>query len=310
MQVFVVGATGVLGRWLVPLLVREGHRVRALVRTREKAQALVRLGAEPAPGDLLAPGVAKRLGEALAGCQAVVHAASAIPRDMAAPGAWDANTRLRTDGTRLLLEASLAAGVERYLQHSIVMAYPESGDRWLDEATPLDTSPARAVICAPVIAMEALVRATPSDRLAWCILRGGSFVGPGTGQDGLIADLQAGRAVVPGDGTAFFSPVHAADMAAAVVAALQSARPGSVFNVADEPLRHGDYVDRLALLIGAEPPRREPALPRLPSCRASSQAARAELGWTPEHSIWPGAGGARRTATAGTAASIQARTFE
>lgn len=180
MQVFVVGATGVLGRWLVPLLVREGHRVRALVRTREKAQALVRLGAEPAPGDLLAPGVAKRLGEALAGCQAVVHAASAIPRDMAA----------------------------------------------------------------------------------------------------------------------------------AVVAALQSARPGSVFNVADEPLRHGDYVDRLALLIGAEPPRREPALPRLPSCRASSQAARAELGWTPEHSIWPGAGGARRTATAGTAASIQARTFE
>ena len=155
----------------------DGHHVRALAQTLEKAAALARLGAEPRLGDLLDAGTAAHLREAVAGCQAIVHAATAIPRDLAAPGAWDANTRLRTDGIRLLLDASRAAGVECYLQQSIVLAYPDSGERWLDESTPLDTSPARAVNCAPVITMESLVRSVPPDRLVWCIMRGGTFAG-------------------------------------------------------------------------------------------------------------------------------------
>src|SRR5947209_11513040 len=95
----------------------------------------------------------------------------------------DATTRLRTEGTRRLLDAALAAGAGRYLQQSIVMAYPDGGDRWLDEGTPLDDSPARAAVCAPVAAMEGMLRDTDPERLGWCILRGGIFVGPGTGQD-------------------------------------------------------------------------------------------------------------------------------
>ena len=72
-------------------------------------------------------GEAGRLSELFSCCSAVVHAATAISRDFAAPGAWDANTRLRTEGTRLLLEASLSAGVDAYLQQSITLAYPEAG---------------------------------------------------------------------------------------------------------------------------------------------------------------------------------------
>ena len=87
MRIFVVGATGVLGRWLVPILLQDGHHVRALARTPEKVAALARLGAEPRLGDLLEAGTAARLRDAVAGCQAVIHAATAIPRDPAAPGA-------------------------------------------------------------------------------------------------------------------------------------------------------------------------------------------------------------------------------
>jgi uncharacterized protein YbjT (DUF2867 family) len=192
MRVFVVGATGVLGRALVPLLLARGHAVRALVRSPERGRQLAEAGADVVPGDLLEPELAARLPDLVAGCQAVIHAATAIPRDPAAPGAWDATTRLRTEGTRRLLDAALAAGARRYLQQSIVMAYPEGGDRRLDEATPLDDSPARAAVCAPVAAMEGMVRAADPERLGWCILRGGIFVGPGTGQDKLIARARVG----------------------------------------------------------------------------------------------------------------------
>ena len=192
MRVAIVGATGVLGRYLLPLLPAADHTVRALARTPEQAQALAAVGVEPVAGDLLAADAAERLPALVAGCDAVVHIATAIPANSAAPRAWAANTRLRTDGTRLLLAATLAAGVPAYIQQSIVMAYPDSGDRWLDKATPLDTNPARASVVGPVAIMEGLVRAVALEQLRWCILRGGAFVGPGTAQEGTLVRLRAG----------------------------------------------------------------------------------------------------------------------
>jgi nucleoside-diphosphate-sugar epimerase len=133
--------------------------------------------------------------------------------------------------------------------------------------------------------MENIVRATRE--LRWVILRGGIFVGPGTFQESLAADLRNGRAVVPGDGTGWLSPIHVADMAAAVAAALRKAPAGSIFNVVDEPVRHGDYMDRLARIVGAPPPVRDPGVPPLPSIRCTNRAARNVLGWAPVHGIWP-----------------------
>jgi metal-sulfur cluster biosynthetic enzyme len=88
-------------------------------------------------------------------------------------------------------------------------------------------------------------------------------------------------------------------MASAVVAALERAPGGSVFNVCDDPLRLGDYQDHLATLVGAPPPRRDPKRPLPPSWRCSSEAARTWLGWKPSRGIWPGAratGGSLETA--------------
>ena len=167
------------------------------------------------------------------------------------------------------------------------MAYPDGGDRWFEEDTPLDTSPAGAAISEPVFAMEDMVRDVAPKQLQWCILRGGSFVGPETAQDDLIAQLRAGQVVVPCDGRNFLSLVHVADMARAIVRALEETLVVATFNIVDEPIRNGDYLDHLADIIGVPHPPRDPSRPCPPSLRCSNKAARTTLGWDPIHGIWP-----------------------
>lgn len=287
MKIFIAGATGVLGRALLPLLIQKGYIVRALARTLEKEHALELAGVEAVQGDLLAQETVDKLPDIIKGCDAVLHLATAIPRDRTVPGAWEINTRLRTEGTRALLQASLATGVRRYIQQSIVMYYVDGGDQWLDEKTPMDSSPARASSSGPVIAMEDMVRDVAPEQLQWCILRGGSFVGPETMQDDLISALRAGQLVVPCDGRNFISLINVADMATAVLAALEKAPAGSVFNIVDEPVRNGDYLDQLARMLNLPPPPRDPSQPCPPSYRCSNQAARTVLGWQPIRGIWP-----------------------
>lgn len=281
MTVFLAGATGVLGRALIPRLVVRGHRVRAIARRRPLAW--LPEGVDFIEADLLAAD----LRSLVDGCDAVIHIATAIPSDPSAPGAWDDNTRLRTSGTRGLLAAALACGVSRYVQQSIVMAYRDGGDAWLDEEAPLDDSPARATVCGPVIEMETMIRKVEPQALAWTILRGGSFVGEGTGQRALIERLRDGTVVAAGDGSNYVSLVNVADMATAVAVAVEAAPAGSTFNVVDDPLRYGDYVDALADLIGVSRPVRAPKLPQPPSWRCTNRAAQTGLGWIPRGRIWP-----------------------
>lgn len=283
MRVAVVGATGVYGRNLVPLLVHAGFRMRALVRAPAKAHALFGDQIEAVECDLLADDIAARLPAMLAHCDAVLHIATAIPADAAAPNAWEANTRLRTEGTQALLNATLAVGVECYIQQSIVMAYPDCGDEWIDERTPLQ----QTSVGSPVSAMEAMVRDIATERLRTCILRGGAFVGASTFQECTIARLKAGHELILCDGRYFVSYVHVADIARATVAALQRAPAGSIFNIVDEPLRQRDYLERLAALVGAPPPTFQPNAPCPPSQRCSNRLAREMLQWQPIHSILP-----------------------
>jgi nucleoside-diphosphate-sugar epimerase len=287
MRVAIVGSTGVLGRALIPLLLEHEYTVRALVRPPSKARAILPHKIEIVEGDLLAPHIEQQLPALLESCDAVIHIATAIPRDMSAPHAWDANTRLRTDGVRVLLQAALKAGVKQYIQQSITMAYPDHGDEWITEEMPLDAAPARATVCAPVITMENLVRTLATDQLRWCILRGGSFVGPDTFQENAVVDLRSGRRVIAGTGRNFVSLIHVADMASAVVAALAHAPNRSIFNVVDEPLREGEYLDRLADSLGVPRPARDETKPSPPSWRCSHRAARSILHWSPTHTLIP-----------------------
>jgi len=287
MLIFIVGATGILGKALLPLLQQQGHTIRALVRSEAKVQELQHAGIDARQGDLLTPDIEPHLLDMLAGCDVAVHIATAIPQNTSAPGAWDRNTRLRVEGTQRLLQATLATGVKRYIQQSIVMAYPDGGGEWIYENTPLDASPERRSLCGPVIDMEDLVRDIAREQLQWCILRGGNFVGPGTAQDSLIANLRAGNSTIPCDGTSFLSLIHVADMASAISNALSHAPGGTIYNIVDEPIRRGDYLSRLAELAHAPQPEQDYSQPCPPSQRCSNQAARGILGWAPTHGIWP-----------------------
>lgn len=288
MRVAVIGSTGVLGRALIPLLLEHDHAVRAFARSTARAREVLPAGIEIAEGDLLDPHIGQQLPALLADCEGVIHIATAIPRDMRAPGAWNANNRLRTDGTRSLLQAALQAGAQQYIQQSISMAYPDRSDEWITEDMPLDTSPERAEVNAAVIIMEDLVRTLAADQLRWCILRGGRFVGPGTFEENTVADLRHGTRVIAGTGQDFISLIHVADMASAVVAALAYAPQQSIFNIVDEPLREGDYLDRLADAIGVGRPPRDTTRPTPLSLRCSNRAAKSALQWLPTHAIITG----------------------
>ena len=281
MKVFVAGATGVLGCLLLPRLLAGGHSVRGIARRIPAAPPPT--GVELLEADLLNDDLI----DLVSGCDAVVHIATAIPSDPASRAGWDTTAQLRTIGTRRLLDAALACGAQRYLQQSIVMAYRDGGDAWLDEASPFDESPDRAIICQPVQVMEKMVSGIASERLAWSILRGGAFVGAETAEGALVERLRAGENVVAGDGSNFISPINVNDMASALVAALVHAPPASVFNIVDQPLRYCDYVDAIADMIGARRPTRLLTLPLPPSWRCSNRTAQTVLGWIPRERIWP-----------------------
>ena len=293
MRVAVAGATGILGRALIPQLLAAGCDVLGLVRNEGRARELFAGSCYAAlnfvHADLLERGLESGLPAILEGCDAVIQAATAIPPDPSAPGAWDRNTQIRIRGTGRLQRAALEANVGIFLLQSVVMAYPDGGGRWLDETTHIDSSPARRAITHPVAIMESMMylfRRQPKP-VRWSILKGGLFVGEGTGQDRLLVRLRAGQEVLPGAGQNFVSLVNVEDAAAAYVAALQRAEPGSVYNICDEPIRYGDYVDRLAEMIRAPRPQRDSSKPCPPSWRCSNQRANRELGWAPKRGIWP-----------------------
>lgn len=286
MHIFVFGATGVLGRALLPRLKAAHHDIRALSRSAQEAQALEAAGIEAIVGDGLQAETQQQLPELIKGCETVIHMATAVPANLSDPHAWETTNRLRTIGTRVLLAASQQAGASCYIQQSIVMAYPDSGDAWLDEDQPLDIAQARPWSGA-VIEMEGMVRAVPPDRLRWIILRGGQYVGPGTGQVKLIESLRKGQVEIPGKGQRFLSLVHVADMAEAIVLALSHAEAGSIYQIVDQPLRYRDYLTGLADRLHLPHPAYNASFPEDPSFRCSNQRAQEQLGWHPQHSIWP-----------------------
>ena len=289
MKIAVVGATGVLGQALVPLLAQAEHSVLAVARSTAKAQALYSSlnPVKIVECDLLAPQAETCLRTALQDCEAIAHVATAIPRNMRTPDGWEANTRLRTEGVRLLLRICQEMGIKRYLQQSITMAYPDHGQDWIDEDLGLDASPERAHICAPIITMESLVQSSAPGQLAWCILRGGEFVGPGTFREVTVTNLLAGRETILGNGNNYVSLIHVGDMATAFAIALTKAPAGTILNIVDEPLTQRDYKTQLAARINAAPPQVNTTAGTPLSWRCSNQAAKSILGWSPMKGVYP-----------------------
>ena len=124
MRIFLAGASGAIGRQLVPLLAAEGHEVTGTTRSPAKAEMLRRLGAEPVVLDVY-EAAALRDAVTGSGAELVMHQLTDLPEDPARiAAAAAANSRIRNEGTRNLLAAAAAAGVQRFFAQSIAWRLP------------------------------------------------------------------------------------------------------------------------------------------------------------------------------------------
>ena len=230
MKVFVAGATGAIGKQLVPRLAAAGHEVVGMTRSESKQAMLLELGAVPAVADALDPDqVAAAVARARP--EVIVHELTAIgaldlrhfDRDFAL------TNRLRTEGTDHLLSAGQAVGVRRVVAQSYgAWPYVRSGGPVKSEEDPLDPSPAREMR-QTLAAMRHLERAVlGAEWTEGIVLRYGAFYGPGTSMaEDYPALIRKRRLPIVGDGGGVWSFLHIDDAAAATVAGLErgAARP-------------------------------------------------------------------------------------
>jgi nucleoside-diphosphate-sugar epimerase len=295
MRVFVAGATGVIGTPLVPQLLKEGHEVTAMTRSVLRAAQLEALGAHPVVCDVFdAEGVRAAMVDASP--EAVIHQLTALPArlDWGDPHVFDANNRVRIEGTRVLVDAALATGARRVVAQSIAFAYAPTGDRVKEEdaALFLDAPPPFGGAVAAIVELEQRVTGTP--RIEGLVLRYGMLYGPGTYYDrrgSTAADILAAAVPLVQGATGMYSWLHVEDAASAAVAALVRGAPGIYNVVDDEPAPQPEWLPILAEALHADPPAvaETPPSPETPvmSLRGASNAkAKRELGWRPRYASW------------------------
>jgi nucleoside-diphosphate-sugar epimerase len=296
MRVFVTGATGAIGARLVPRLLRQGHDVIGTSRSREKADRLLKLGAQAAVLDVL-DRAAVRESVLAARPDAIVHQATALAgvSDFKHFDRTFAETnRLRTEGTDALLAAAREANVRRFVAQSFAgWPYARVGGPVKTEDDPLDPSPV-AEMSETLAAIEHLESAVvASGGLA---LRYGGFYGS---QDDVQLELVRKRQFpIVGDGDGVSSFVHLDDAATATALALEHGESGVYNIVDDEPAPVREWLPALAAAIGAKPPRKVPrwlarfvageaAVVMMTESRGASNAkAKSSLGWTLRYPSW------------------------
>jgi nucleoside-diphosphate-sugar epimerase len=303
MKIFVAGATGAIGKRLIPALVERGHTVTGMTRSASKAAWLRAAGADAAIVDALdATAVAKAVERAAP--EVLVHELTAIPQALDVRKfrqQFQLTNRLRTEGTDHLLTAAKAGGVRRFIAQSYAGWYAREGSSVKTENDPLDPNPP-AAIRETVMALKHLEFAvTKASGIEGIILRYGGFYGPGNalGEHGAIVDgVRRRRFPIIGKGTGVWSFIHIDDAALATAAFIERGAPGIYNIVDDEPAPVSEWLPRLAAILGAKPPLRLPSwLGRLAIGEhgvvmmtqlrgASNLEAKREAGWHPMWASW------------------------
>jgi len=299
MRVFVTGATGALGRYLVPGLVAAGHEVTATTRTPGKTAQLREAGAEPAVVDGLDRDAVIAAVRAAAP-QVIVHEMTALAgmRSLRNPDRQFAVTNeLRTRGTDNLLAAAALAGTGRVIAQGYAGPGPDrrSGPLKTEEDPP-DWRPIRSAMQGPA-AIRHVEEAVPAEAPEGIVLCYGGFYGPGASEP--LLDMVRKRQVpVIGGGTGVWSFIEITDAAAATIAAVERGAPGLYNIVDDDPAPVAEWLPYLAKVAGAKPPLRLPAwlgrllagefvVAQMTTSRGSSnEKARKELGWEPRYPSW------------------------
>jgi nucleoside-diphosphate-sugar epimerase len=292
MKVLVAGATGALGRQLVPRLAEAGHQVTGMTRTEGKRELLRELGARPVVADGLDP---EQMAKAVAETEpeVIVHELTALsgnPDWRNFDRSFALTNRLRTEGTDNLLAAGRAMGLRRFVAQSFAgWPYARSG---------FDADPPASMRETLGALRHLELAVTSAEWTEGIVLRYGGFYGPGTSltPEGEFAEMiRKRRFPVVGSGEGVSSFIQIEDAAEATLAAVERGRRG-VYNVVDdEPLPAREWLPALAEAMGAKPPRHFPrwlgrllageaATEMMTEVRgASNRKAKRELGWEPRH---------------------------
>ncbi|MGH6837800.1 MAG: NAD-dependent epimerase/dehydratase family protein [Methylocella sp.] len=265
MKILLAGATGAVGRRLIPLLTAAGHEVAGLTRSPAKAGLLRRIGAAPIVEDALDPAAVMDVVRLLKP-EIVIHQLTSIPKNLDMRNfdrEFALTNRLRKESTDYLLAAARAAGARRFIAQSFAgWSYAREGGAVKTEEDPLDPSPPpefRRTLEA-IRYLESAV--TGENALEGLILRYGFFYGPGTaiGEHGsMVNDVRKRRVPIVGGGTGVWSFIHIDDVARFTRAAITRGAPGVYNIVDDDPAPVSQWLPALAEALRARPPRRIPA---------------------------------------------------
>jgi len=293
-RVFVAGATGVLGRRVVELLVSQGHAVTGVARSAARAEGLRESGAEPVEIDLFDPHAVRG---AVRGHDAVMNLATSIPPGSAAArkSSWAMNHRIRREASDNLALAAAIEGVSTLIQESITLLYGDGGVSTLDERAPTEPT----WITASALDAERHCLRFGQRGGAAVVLRFAGFYGSDSHhtQD-LITAAHKGWAMSMGPRSAYLSSITTDDAARAAVAALNAT--SGVYNVSDDAaLTREEHFAALADALGMRRLRHPPAFvgrlmgPKmamvLRSHRVVSDKFKTATGWKPKHSdAWSG----------------------
>jgi 2-alkyl-3-oxoalkanoate reductase len=297
MRVFVAGATGVIGRHLIPLLVADGHEVTGTTRSGDNSKKITALGATPVVVDGLDR---EAMLEAVAGAkpEVVIDEMTALSnlKNLRNPDrAFAVTNELRTAGTDYLLEAARRAEVPRFIAQSFAGSTNQrTGGPVKTEDDPLDPDPP-AGARATVAAIKHLERVVKDD--GGIVLRYGGLYGHGaSGQ--MLGPVRKRQFPIVGGGAGIWSFCEVTDAAAATAIAVTTGEPGIYNIVDDEPAAVSQWLPYLARCLDAKPPRRLPAWLARPlagefgvlsmtAWRGCSNAkAKRDLGWTPRYASW------------------------
>lgn len=296
MKIFVAGAAGIVGRYLIPALVADGHEVTGSTRSPDNSKKIRALGAAPAIADGLDRQSVIDAVRAAAP-EVVIHEMTALTnlKDFRHfDKEFAVTNELRARGTDYLLEAARQAGATRFIAQSYASWADTGGGKGTTEDGPIDLTPPREQreSVAAIRHLESVVMDNGG-----IALRYGGFYGHGASDD-MLDLIRKRRFPVVGGGTGVWSFCEVTDAAAATVAAVTKGGPGIYNVVDDEPAPVAEWLPYLAELLGARPPMRVPSwvgravagevvVAMMTQMRGSSNAkAKRELGWTPRYASW------------------------
>ena len=302
MRIFLAGATGVVGRNLMPVLVRAGHTVTGMTRSPQKIGEIEAAGAEGVVCDALDPSAVMRTVQR-ARTDVVIHQLTAIPSTLnlrSFEREFALTNRLRTEGTDNLLDAALSAGARAFVAQSYTgWPYARGGGAVKTEDDPLDPHPPAAMRASLDAIRHLESRVLRARGIVGTVLRYGGFYGPGTSisENSSVTKMIRQRSLpVVAGGTGVWSFIHVDDVAQATLTAVERAKSGLYNIVDDEPAPVAQWLPALAQALHAPPPRHvpvwlarlligEPGVVMMTEVRGASNAkAKRELGWTP---LWP-----------------------